>query len=145
MMTACDHTRVRRARERDRVAVRALQALLDSPAPDLVGFAFDGPGTALVAERERVVGYALAVEGSQVVYLAELAVAPDARRDGVASALLDALAARFPDREELRATARADDERALAFYRDAGFRRRATLPERYGGTDGVLLARGLGT
>lgn len=78
------------------------------------------------------------------VYIAELVVAPDARRQGIGSRLVDGLAARFPGHEQLRLTARIGDDRALGFYRDAGFRRLRELPDHYGDAHGVLLARDIG-
>lgn len=141
---------VREAEQTDRGVVRTLQGVLPAPAPDLLDLAFTGEGTAtvLVAEQDRVLGYALALSAAAthtpVVYLAELVVAPGARRGGIGKRLIWALATQCPEAEELRATARADDARALAFYQAVGFRRVAELPAHYDDADGVLLARGLG-
>lgn len=81
------------------------------------------------------------------VYLAEVVVAPDHRREGHGRGLIEAAAARFAGYDQLRLTARADDEGALAFYRACGFRVVEELPGHYdeaGGTgDGLLLARDL--
>ena len=102
----------------------------------------------LVAETDTVVGYALAVPGAtdadpSTVYLAELAVAPAARRAGHATALVEAVTARYAGYDELRAVVAADDAAARDFYDAVGFRDRALLPERFDGDDGRLLVRGL--
>lgn len=132
--------------------IAALQARLDTPAPRLLEAAFDaGAATLLVAEAgDELVGYALAVPGDpdatpSVVYLSELVVAPGHRRAGWATALLDRLQVLAADHDEIRAVARADDDEALAFYRDQGFEPRGTRPDEFalgdGHTaDGVLLA-----
>lgn len=141
---------IREATATDRPAVRALQErALASPAPELLDLAFESvAATALVDEDEDLLGYALALPGDPtadptVVYLAEIVVAPDARREGRGSALLDALADRFPEYDELRLTARATDEGALGFYRENGFWTLADLPDHFEDGDGVLLVRDL--
>jgi ribosomal-protein-alanine N-acetyltransferase len=134
---------VRSAAAADATAVQRLQSLLDQPAPRLLGAALDGHGgEVLVATAAReVVGYTLVVPGSGCWYLAELAVAPDARRAGHGSRLVAAVAARADGEGELRVTVAADDDRARAFYAALGFRRRERLPERFGDRDGLLLGR----
>lgn len=141
---------IREATKSDRPQVRTLQrAELTSPAPELLDLAFESDaGTVLVAEEETPLGYALAVPGDRtadpaVVYLAEIVVASDARREGHGSALLEAVAERVADYDELRLTARAADEGALEFYRENEFRILADRPDRYEDGDGVLLVRDL--
>lgn len=106
-------------------------------------------GPAIAAEP---VGYVLAIPGGSVggdstdetdggVYVGELVVVPGYRRNGHGSALLDALATRFPRRGRLRLTARADDEGALAFYRENGFRVVEVLAGHYEEADGLVLSR----
>jgi ribosomal protein S18 acetylase RimI-like enzyme len=95
-----------------------------------------------------IVGYALVLPGSleadtSVVYLAELVVAPGVRRQGYGAALVDAVADRFDDYDQLRLTARADDESLLEFYRDQGFWTLDQLEDYYRDGDGVLLVRDL--
>lgn len=80
------------------------------------------------------------------VYLAEVVVAPNHRREGHGTALIEAAASRFADYDQLRLTARASDERALAFYQTNDFRVIDELPDHYdegGDGDGLLLARDL--
>lgn len=158
---------IREATHADLPRLRALQAHLAAPWPDLLDVAVDdtpaGGPLALVVETGRAgsadtggpVGYVLVVpddpetddstaDSTRGVYVAELVVAPDHRREGHGSTLLDALASRFPGYDRLRLTARADDERALAFYRANGFRVLEDLPDHYEDADGLLLVRGLG-
>jgi ribosomal protein S18 acetylase RimI-like enzyme len=95
-----------------------------------------------------IVGYALVLPGSleadtSVVYLAELVVAPGVRRQGYGAALVDAVADRFDDYDQLRLTARADDESVLEFYRDQGFWTLDQLEDYYRDGNGVLLVRDL--
>jgi ribosomal protein S18 acetylase RimI-like enzyme len=95
-----------------------------------------------------IVGYALVLPGSleadtSVVYLAELVVAPGVRRQGYGAALVDAVSDRFDDYDQLRLTARADDEGVLEFYRDQGFWTLDQLEDYYRDGDGVLLVRDL--
>jgi ribosomal-protein-alanine N-acetyltransferase len=148
--------RVRPARPGDRPALRALRTALATPSEGLLdaalgGGAVEGGPVALVAVPDAdpgPVGYALAIPGPAdaapaVVTLAELAVAPGARRAGVGSTLVAAVAARFPDHDRIRVTTRADDDRARGFYRSLGFERRARLPDYYGSSDAVRLDRSL--
>lgn len=107
-------------------------------------------GPAISAEP---VGYVLAIPGDPVggdstdentdggVYVGELVVVPGYRRNGHGSALLDALATRFPRRGRLRLTARANDEGTLAFYRENGFRVVDVLAGHYEEADGLVLSR----
>ena len=136
---------VREARLDDLPRLRAIRAasLREAP-PLLLDVAVRGVGTVLVAVSERTVGYALVMrDGERVAYLAELAVAPDHRRQGYGSALLSAVLDRVADHDELRLTTRADDHRARSFYESAGFERLEELPDHYAEGDGVVYGRRL--
>jgi ribosomal-protein-alanine N-acetyltransferase len=140
-------TVVREARPEDLPRLRAIRAasLRETP-PLLLDVAVRGVGVVLVATAPGVaepVGYALTMRDGEreVAYLAELAVAPGHRRRGHGSALLSAVLDRLADHEELRLTARADDDRARAFYEAAGFERLERLPDHYADGDGVLYGR----
>ncbi|PSQ11980.1 N-acetyltransferase [Halobacteriales archaeon QS_5_70_15] len=156
-------TTVREARPDDLPRLSAVRAasLREAP-PLLLEVAVRGAGLVLVAAepgaadatdvtgaptatRADPVGYALAMRDGEgeAAYLAELAVAPARRRRGHGSALLSALLDRLADHDELRLTARADDDRARAFYEAAGFEPRRELPDHYGDGDGVLYGRRL--
>lgn len=162
---------IREATPADRPRLRALQASLASPCPGLLDLAVgDTPGSggpvALVAAPgdspggptgDDPAGYVLAVPGTppdgddrpasgDAVSLAEVVVAPDRRREGHGTALVEAAAARFAGRDRLLLTVRADDDRALAFYRANGFRAVDELPGHYGENgsgDALVLARDL--
>ncbi|MFC7228176.1 GNAT family N-acetyltransferase [Salinirubellus salinus] len=130
--------------------IRAV-ALPDSSAR-LLAFGVRGPAVALVAVETPArspVGYALVLpdEAGRVAYLAELAVAPGHRRRGHGRALLEAAARRVADHDRLELTTRAADDRARAFYRDAGFDLVERLPAHYETADrtqdGVRLGRSL--
>jgi ribosomal-protein-alanine N-acetyltransferase len=140
---------IRAATPADRDAIAALQAAtLTDPWPEILSLAVaeDGPLCLVAERRERVVGYAIVVVSADG-YLAELAVAPDWRREGVGRALVDACCDRLRERgcDRLHLTARADDDRALAFYEACGFERDERLPGHYldGAVDGVALSTAL--
>lgn len=152
---------VRPGRPADRPAIRALRSALAHPTEDLLAPALersgsiDGGPVALVAvpvagtrsgNESDPIGYALVVPGPvdaspAVVTVAELAVAPAARRAGVGTALVEAVAARFGDHDRLRITTRAADDRARDFYRTLGFEVREELDGYYDGEDAVRLDR----
>ena len=130
---------VRPATPADGPALRAIQrAAIAEPVEDLLELALgDGGPRCLVADDGTPVGYALALADGDTCYVAELAVAPDHRREGHGTALLAALA--DGPESELRLSVRADDDGARAFYRACGF-------EVVGRTDrfeseGLVLAR----
>lgn len=105
-----------------RTGLRAGLVLVAEPLP--------GDGTA------DPVGYLLYTAGDRVVYAAEMAVTPAHRRRGHASRLLETLAARHADHDELRLTTRRSNDAALALYERLDFRVERRLPGHYeGGTD----------
>lgn len=144
---------IRLATPADAPAVRRLQQLLDDPAPALLSTALDANaptaiGQVMLAETDRIVGYALTVPGPQEhapssVYLAELAVTPDARREDHATALVDDVAARYAEHDRLEVVVAADDPDARQFYQAVGFNEQERLPDRFDGRDGWLLFRRL--
>lgn len=130
-------TSVRPATAADRPRLRAIQAALAEPTPDLLDAAFDGDALdVLVATDDgEPVGYALVVPGPEHAYLAELAVAPGHREAGNGSALLDAVGG------PVRVVVRAGDECARRFYEGRGFRVDERLADRFENDDGLLLVR----
>ena len=96
----------------------------------------------VVEQDARFVGYAAVSVVQDVAELQRIATAPDARRTGVAGALLHAVTelAAGSGAERLLLEVRVDNEAALAFYRHAGF---AEIARRAGyyrdGTDAVVL------
>jgi ribosomal-protein-alanine N-acetyltransferase len=78
----------------------------------------------LVAKRDgRVVGYAVASFAGDIAELQRIGVVANARRLGVASALLDEVVAEAPatGANRLLLEVREDNAGALAFYADRGF------------------------
>lgn len=146
--------RIREARPADASTINAIQReTLAAPWPELVDMALSTsslPDLAwcLIADMEGVpVGYALGIDGDQC-YLAEIAVDPDHRRNGYASALIETVIDRT-DCEELWLTARVGDTDARAFYEHHGFEMIERLPGHFepGDTeearDGLLLSKRL--
>lgn len=136
---------VRPARPADGPALRAIQRVaLVQPAEELLSLGLAGGARCLVLEPGDgdggPVGYVLALDADEHCYIAELAVAPDHRRQGYGSALLAALVSRTTG-GELRLTVRADDADARAFYAACGFRVVERRPGRFDGADGLVMAR----
>ncbi|MFC7130971.1 GNAT family N-acetyltransferase [Haloferax chudinovii] len=142
--------RVRPARVADRPAVESLQRFVSHPSPDLLD-AWPAVGTLLVAvdAADRPVGYLLGVGA----HLTELAVSPDHRREGRATALVEAFAdACRSDADAAGAADAADatdppltllvhpeNDDARACYEALGFRRDARVPDAFDGDDGLRL------
>mgnify|MGYP006307311543 CR=1 FL=1 len=133
--------RVREARRSDAPRVRALQTLLSEPSPRLLTYGL-GPGTLLVTpdDGDNPVGYLLAVSGPET-HVAELVVAPAHRREGRASALLDALFAILPTGHRVTLAVRPDNEGALSLYESVGFERVGREDGFYTDGPALVLAR----
>jgi ribosomal-protein-alanine N-acetyltransferase len=97
----------------------------------------------LVAKRDgRVVGYAVASFAGDIAELQRIGVAANARRLGVASALLDEVVAEAPatGANRLLLEVREDNAGALAFYADRGFVEIDRRPRYYrDGTTAIVL------
>ncbi|ELZ96883.1 acetyltransferase [Haloferax mucosum ATCC BAA-1512] len=126
---------VRRGRPGDRHAVESLQRLVSHPSPALLD-AWPAVGTLFVSvdDRDRPVGYLLGV-GTHVT---ELAVAPDARREGRATALLEAYRAASDD-APLTLLVHPDNDGARACYEALGFRRETRVAGAFDDDDGIRL------
>lgn len=86
-------------------------------------------------------GYAVASYVGDVVELQRIGVAPDARRRGLARALLDAVVERAGEEERVVVEVREDNAGALAFYAVSGFAELDRRPRYYrDGTTAVVLA-----
>jgi ribosomal-protein-alanine N-acetyltransferase len=149
-------TEVRRAVSTDSAALRRLQRVLDEPAPELLDAALTGVVGDLfvaVAADGEPVGYLLVVEsppsaldpplgpdGGSSAHIAELVVAPSARRNGHASALLATLLSLKPA-ATLTLTVAASNDAAQALYDRFGFEEVRRLPGFFEGEPGLLLAR----
>ena len=138
---------IRLATPADRPALARLQSRLAEPSPGLLDGALDDasltPATALVSvDGDEPVGYLLAVPGDGTVYVAELVVAPDHRREGRARALLSACADRASDATpSLTVTVAPDNEPARALYEDCGFEGVRRLPDFFEDGPGLLYRR----
>jgi len=119
---------VRPAKETDAATIRQLQSLLSEPSPRLLSTATDELSmptairtTSLLVSPDsddRPVGYLLAV-GNGPVHIAELAVDPDHRREGRATALLDGVCKGSTHSMTVHVAATNDTARSL--YRRVGF------------------------
>ncbi|POG55698.1 GNAT family N-acetyltransferase [Haloferax marisrubri] len=132
-------TGVRPARDTDVPAVESLQRLVSHPSPDLLD-AWPAVGTLLVAvdADDRPVGYLLGVGA----HLTELAVSPDHRREGRATALVEAFrdAHHAPESDApLTLLVHPENDGARACYEALGFRRDARIPDAFDGDDGLRL------
>lgn len=137
---------IRPARAAEYPRLRRIQRrALDEPWPEMLELGVEGPPLVLVAETDRPVGYALAVVGDGVAYLAELAVAPERQGQGHGSDLLGALLDRLQPNgfDAVRVTARADDQRVRSFYDQFGFEVVEHVPDHYEDGDGVVMAKRL--
>lgn len=138
---------IRTANAADGPVLRALQSLLPEPAPETLERALAGYGILLVSadETDAPVGYAMTLPGEESAYLAELVVAPDARRQGRATALVTATMERL--RRDggtcLSLAVSPDNDGARSFYEELGFRVVEADPEYYESGPALLLARTL--
>lgn len=145
---------VRRAVPADESPLRSLQTVLDEPAPSLLDAALSGVvGDVFVAVVDAPVGYLLVVDGppspldipldvdiEQSKHVAELVVAPSARRNGHASALLATLVSTYPA-TPLTLTVAAENTAARSLYDQFGFQVVRRLPGFFAEDEGLLLAR----
>jgi [ribosomal protein S18]-alanine N-acetyltransferase len=100
-----------------------------------------------VAEQgDALVGFGIMVYADDTAHLSLLAVRPEARRQGVGTALLHWLeqVARVAGIARVQLEARHDNASALAFYRRHGYAQTDTVPGMYlGVADGVRLEKRL--
>ncbi|MFL6156576.1 MAG: GNAT family N-acetyltransferase, partial [Marmoricola sp.] len=77
----------------------------------------------LVADEDAVLGYAVASYAGDIAELQRIGVSEQARRRGLATALLDAVVAHAPSTgaDRMLLEVRADNRGALAFYAARGF------------------------
>lgn len=120
---------IREGRPWDRPAVRRLQQYLPDPAPELLDPV--AGGELLVATADGVVvGYLLWLP-DEPVYVAELVVHPDYRREGRGRALFRALFDRLDPGTAVTLRVAADNEAAQSLYGELGFERVAVEPDAY--------------
>lgn len=136
---------IRPAVPADRPALVRLQSYLPEPSPGLLDGALDEmaltPATALVSvAASDPVGYLLAVPGDGTVYVAELVVDPDHRREGRARALL-AACADDAGAASLTVTVAPDNAAARSLYEACGFENVRRLPGFFDGGPALLYRR----
>jgi [ribosomal protein S18]-alanine N-acetyltransferase len=93
---------------------------------------------------DALLGFGIMVYADETAHLSLLAVSPEARRQGVATALLHWLeqVARVAGIVRVQLEARHDNAGALAFYRRHGYAQTDTVPGMYlGVADGVRLEK----
>ena len=97
----------------------------------------------LVAESDgTITGYAVASYAGDIAELQRIGVHDDVRRQGIATALLDAIVAHAPSTgaDRMLLEVRADNRGALAFYAEAGFVEIDRRTRYYrDGTDAVVM------
>jgi ribosomal-protein-alanine N-acetyltransferase len=104
-------------------------------------------GVCLAAERDgTVVGHLICSRYDTVWHLMNIAVDPDLRRRGIATALLSALLARIDDGSDsvqLTLEVRPTNRSAIALYERFGFRSAGTRPRYYqdNGEDALIMWR----
>jgi ribosomal-protein-alanine N-acetyltransferase len=113
-----------------------------------VARAIASPGTNVVVVREsaRVAGFGIMGYNDDDAHLLLLAVRPDRRRAGIASAILGWLedVARAAGAARIRVEARWDNDAARCFYSEHGYTEKAIQRRWYSGTvDGVLMEKWL--
>ena len=94
----------------------------------------------------RIVGYAVASVGDQDAEIVSIAVLPDHRRAGVATALLRHILSRLPRARVglLTLMVRTDNLAAIRFYRGFGFRAAGRIARYYEDrSDGLLMRKRL--
>lgn len=146
---------IRLARPSDGERLRELQSHLREPNRPLLDYAIDGPPLVLVStasEGRRTdangtpVGYLVTFYSDEAGYVAELAVAPEHRREGRARRLLAAAFDRLRDEgcSEIRLAVHAENEPARRLYESLGFEEVGREEEYYAdGSEGIVLGRDL--
>jgi len=138
---------IRPARPAERERLRELQTQLREPNPGLLCYAIEGPPVVLVStERDDPVGYLVAFHDDEAGYVAEIAVAPERRREGRARRLLGAAFDRL--REEgcsrVRLAVHPENDPARELYESLGFEEEYREAEYYAdGSEGIVLSREL--
>ena len=105
-------------------------------------------GVCLAAVRDGVVcGYLVCSRYADVWHLMNVAVAPEARRQGIARSLMGELLERLPAKAQITLEVRRSNEPALAMYESLGFRAAGVRPRYYqdNGEDALIMWRTPGT
>ena len=138
---------IRLARPDDRERLRELQSHLREPNPPLLNYAIDGPPLVLISDENGTpVGYLVAFYTDEAGYVAEIAVAPEHRREGRARRLLVTAFDRL--REEgcsrIRLAVHPENEPARRLYQSLGFEEAGREEEYYAdGSEAIVMERTL--
>jgi len=94
-----------------------------------------------------IVGYLICAKYAEAYHVMTLATAPDHRREGIASALLDAVIERAGEDASYTLEVRVSNTGAIALYERYGFRGVGTRPHYYAdnGEDAIIMWRAIGT
>jgi ribosomal-protein-alanine N-acetyltransferase len=94
-----------------------------------------------------IVGYVICAKYAEAYHVMTLATAPDHRREGIASALLDAVIERAGEDASYTLEVRVSNTGAIALYERYGFRGVGTRPRYYAdnGEDAIIMWRAIGT
>jgi [ribosomal protein S18]-alanine N-acetyltransferase len=104
-------------------------------------------GIRLAAVRgEGIVGYVFCARYDEAYHVMTLATAPEHRREGIASALLEAVIERAGEDANYTLEARVSNLGAIALYERHGFRGVGTRPHYYAdnGEDALIMWRAIG-
>lgn len=137
---------VRTATEDDLSALLSLQSVLSEPNSTLLELGVSGTATVFVSTiDEKPVGYLLAFDDGDRAYIAEVAVAPDHRREGRATELIETYVDQTATAgiRELSLTVDPDNQAAIAFYETMGFDVAGRENEFYENGDALVLSRSL--
>jgi [ribosomal protein S18]-alanine N-acetyltransferase len=98
-------------------------------------------------EASKIIGYVMCARYDEAYHIMDLAVDPDRRRGGVASALLNAVIERAGDDANYTLEVRVSNLKAIALYERYAFRGVGTRPRYYAdnGEDAVIMWRAVGT
>lgn len=131
---------IREGHPADLPALLSIQSALSDPNPELLASALSGVGLVLVSpDAGDPVGYLLAIPGRDEAHVAELAVAPEARREGRASALLSAAADRLAT-GRITLAVEPDNEAARRCYEANGFEVIERDPDYFDGDPALIMA-----
>lgn len=131
---------IRRARPSDGSRLHRLQSLLPRQSPDLLDYGLAVGDVRVSTIDGQVVGYVLPVPGDGV-HLAELVVDAAYRREGHATALLDAVCDALDDGDEVTLAVAPDNEGAQALYRATGFEQTERRPDYFNGEPALWFVK----
>ncbi|MGH2863459.1 MAG: ribosomal protein S18-alanine N-acetyltransferase [Solirubrobacteraceae bacterium] len=99
------------------------------------------------AQDGHIVGYVICARYDEALHVMDIAVDPDHRRGGVASALLDGVIERAGEDANYTLEVRVSNAGAIALYEHYGFQGVGTRPRYYAdnGEDAIIMWRALGT